>query len=741
MKILNFGLSRPRWLFNGALALQALTVIAVGQDEATTPVITDLPETEEIGVVLPEEELNVEDVPEPPAILTESFIPEPAAVLAHEALPYIPQELSENTSIAASWQTQKDARTLLLRVPAPRGQIVDRNGYCLANNNVGFYYAIQFPRFENPTDEQVLAYARERVDFISKRLPETPWEIKDEDILAHYKNRRWIPLHCSHLVRNEDWATIRQEVMEGVKVQPTYYRSYPHNNLAAHFLGYVSKQTNKLPTGPITTGEPVVMELAGRTGLEKKYEDYLKGKPGQINVIFDGDGNELPGDVRRNPTEGNHLVLTIEREFQMIAESTLRSSTRAGALVIMDVWDGDIITMASHPSYDPNSFVPAISKTEYQKFLDDKRKPLVARAYQGQYPPASTFKVPVALAVLETDKVGPTSKFSCPGVWMLGKRPFLNWHKRNEAPMDVRRALKRSCNPYFYQVSRLTGADPIISLAGRLGYGEKTGIPVDWEAAGRLPTHEWMKKEHGYTVVGTALVSFSIGQGKLLATPLQMARAMCAVANGRYLPKARLVKHIQDLDGNIVEAFPIEQTTSLSVNGKNLEAVHDGMKAVVHESGGTGRRGSIKYCSLAGKTGTGQWSDTRNVALFAGFVPAENPEYAFVAVYEGNPGEGVSGGRQAATMIASVFNQIYAKKKARGDKIGASRAERKNRKATDEEAQNAEATSDAGSSTPETRSSKPRSKPQEVRRAEPAARKPAPKKKKRTFIEWLRGKR
>ena len=730
---------------------------ALEDTEATTPVITNLPETEELGgtVETPEVDPDYQDVPEPPAIPTEIFIPEPSAVSADELTPEIPQDLSKNTSIVASWQTQKDARTLLLTVPAARGQIVDRNGYCIANNKVGFYYAIQFPRWDNPADAEILAYARKRIEFLDKRDPESPWEIKDEEILAHYKNRRWIPLLCPRLVKRNDWGEIQKEVMEGIKVQPTYYRSYPHETLGAHFMGYVQKRTRRMPTGPISIGEPVTMELVGRTGLEKTFDKYLTGKSGEINVIFDGDGNKLSEEVRRNPTEGSHVVLTIEREFQRIAESVLRSRTRAGALVVMDVWDGDIIAMASHPTYNPNSFVPAISQEDYKEFLDDKRNPLFARAYQGQYPPASTFKVAVALAALETDKVGPSSKFVCDSGLKIDGRWFPNWHKGHEGPMDVRRALKRSCNPYFYRVGQLIKADPIISMASRLGFGAKVGLPVEGEGAGVLPTHDYMKEFYGYRLIKGALASFSIGQGKLLATPVQIARSMCAVANGKYLPKARLVKHIQDLDGNIVEAFPIEQLNTLNVNPGNLKAVHAGMRGVVADGDGTGKRAGIKYCQLVGKTGTGQWSKTRNVALFAGFVPAVHPEYAFVAVYEGSPGQGVSGGRQAAPMIASAFSQIYAKKKARGDKIGVPRGSgspnRDNPPTAEErkaalasESNDSQSTAKPKSSSTKRRKSsskpkskpKPKAKPTQVRRAQPAE--PPKKKRESLFRRWFK---
>lgn len=731
--------------------------------DASVPVVGGVPETEEAvpgSSSFSAEDLELQDVPQPPAIPNDLYIPEPEAVSEYtydpaDLPPEVPldQTLGGDTAIVASWQTQTNARTLLLTVPAPRGQIVDRNGYCMAYNKVGFYYSIQFPRWDDPLPKQILAYARQKIEYLNKRTPDMPWIIKDESILDHYKNRRWIPLINPRLVKRSDWEDIQKEMMPGIKVQPTYYRSYPHQSMAAHFMGYVSKKTRTLPTGPISIGEPITIELEGRTGLEKSYEDFLSGKPGEINVIFDADGNKLSEDVRSNPVEGNHVVLTLEREFQEIAESALRSNTRAGAMVIMDVWDGDIIAMASYPTFNPNSFVPAISQKDYNKLIEDKRNPLYARAYQGQYPPASTFKVPVALAALETDLVGPYSEFNCTAYWKPpgSGRAFPNWHRSGEGMMNVRRALKRSCNTYFYRVADRIKAEPILSMAARLGFGSKLGLPIEGESPGMLPSHEYMKEKYGYRIVGGALANLSIGQGKILATPVQIARSMCAVANGQYLPKARLVKHIQDLDGNILEAFPVEKEGTLNVNPGNLKAVHAGMRGVVADGDGTGKRADIGSPRLVGKTGTGQWSASRNVALFAGFVPEVNPEYAFVAVYEGSPGQGVSGGRQAAPIVRSVFRQIYSRKRARGDKIGAPRRSQfesnKPPKAEPiDEKKESSSSSTKKSSTKKSSSrsrpkAKPKPKPSQTQKVRPAPPAPAPPKKKESFLQRIFKKR
>ncbi|MDA0814459.1 MAG: penicillin-binding transpeptidase domain-containing protein, partial [Verrucomicrobia bacterium] len=297
---------------------------------------------------------------------------------------------------------------------------------------------------------------------------------------------------------------------------------------------------------------------------------------------------------------------------------------------------------------------------------------------------------------------------------------------------------------------------PILSMAARLGYGSKLNLPIEGESPGLLPSHEHMKEKFGNRLIGGHLANLSIGQGQIYATPVQIARGMCAIANGQYLPKARLIKHIQDLDGNIIEAFPVEKEGSLGVNPGNLKAVHAGMRGVVADGDGTGKSAGIGYPQLVGKTGTGQWSETRNVALFAGFVPEVNPEYAFVAIYEGSLGEGVSGGKSAAPIVRSVFRQIYNIKKSRGDKIGAVRqlnaetekapkaeevADGQDADGQDADSQDADSNDSGESKTKSKPKPKSSSKPAETQKVRPATPAPAPAKPKEGFLKRLLKKR
>ena len=244
----------------------------------------------------------------------------------------------------------------------------------------------------------------------------------------------------------------------------------------------------------------------------------------------------------------------------------------------------------------------------------------------------------------------------------IGRMVFHNWKKGDAGMLDFVGALTQSCDTWFYQVGIKTGAQPIIDWATKMGFGSRTGIPLASEAEGRVPTQEYMKKVYGRKFLDGDLANLSIGQGDLLVTPLQMAEAMAAVANGGTLYRARLVQQVQAYDNQIVTAYPVTARTDLALDPKILAAVKKGMVNVVSSPLGTAGKAAIEQVQIAGKTGTAQWGPKnrqRDAAWFAGFVPAENPRYAFAAVYEGEIGESTHGGTYCAPMIAKIMSQLF----------------------------------------------------------------------------------
>lgn len=568
--------------------------------------------------------------------------------------------MSGLAALNATWESRADVSSLNLEIPAPRGQIVDRNGLPLALNKICHYMAVQFPHGEVLTEQEVIAYASERVKLCNKTVG-TTWELDEKRLLAHYKNRRTLPFVFSPPLKSHQERWLGKKVDRGLIMQPTYCRVYPQGNTAGHMIGYTGRKA-KLPTGPPTSGDPLFPFSEGREGLEAFYDEQLQGTPGKIHRLYGPGGELLVEEMLARPRPGNAVVTTIDLGMQRLAERTLANYCRRGALVVLDVKTGDVLAMASRPDYDPNVFIPYIGEEQFARLRDDPSKPLFPRAYAGSYPPASTFKVSTALAALDAGVVTGESRINSPPSIKIGTRWFRNWHSKHEGKIGVERAMARSCNTWFYKVGMDTGAQNFSSMAQRLGFGERSGLPLGGETAGVLPSEAWMQEKYGHHFNYGYLANAAIGQGHVLTTPLQVAQMMAAVGNGRHLPKLRLVSQVQDLDGNVVQNFPPESKRELRIKDEHIDLVTNGLTQVVHAGFGTGKNAANGYHRVAGKTGTGQWgppSKYQYVAWFAGFVPAHNPQYAFAALYEGRPGESLSGGKKAAPIVASYFSQVY----------------------------------------------------------------------------------
>ncbi len=569
--------------------------------------------------------------------------------------------------LKASWQTQKEARALTLSVPAPRGQIVDRHGIPFAQNRAANYLALVMPYMEGASDAQITSFARSTIDTVNRVLGKT-WSLSDEKVLLHYKHRRWLPLVFS--VEDGLNVEITSDMEEKLKpllgkslvIQPAYLRHYPQGATACHIIGYTGK-TRPLPTGPIVDGDPVFEEMEGREGIESAFDGDLKGQPGIVNVLFSPDGKRLAEDVRRAPSPGHNVVLSIDYNFQKYAENALRKHTTGGAMVIMDVQTGDILAMASNPGFDLNEFVPGIRAKRYTELTKDPHLPLFPRSFRGEYPPASTFKIVTALGALNSGKVDAKTYFDCPNALEVGNRVFKNWNKEGEGSMTVVTAIKRSCNTWFYRAALEAGAPSIYNMAQRLGFGERTGIPLKAEGAGFVQTDAWSLQNLGTKVQSGDLANMAIGQGRVLATPLQVCQCMAGLADGVRIPQPRLVMQIQDMADRVVMAYEPMDRKRIDLNPEQRQTVINGMVAVVNGSGGTGHSAAIKQAEIAGKTGTAQWKPTKdqNLAWFTGLLPAGKPMFAFAVVYEGEPGEDVSGGKKAAPIVREVFTNIFEK--------------------------------------------------------------------------------
>ena len=569
-----------------------------------------------------------------------------------------PAPASRNASDGAII-TRKDARTITLKIPAPRGMITGRNGEPFAQNQVAYQVALQFRQFENASREFVINWARTRLDALQP-LVESITPLSDDELYDHYRHRRWLPLLVSGQYGEKQASKLEPQLTSGLVLHPVYRRYYPHGEVAAHIIGYTGS-VGKLPTGPINFNEPMWEESEGRAGLEKLFDEKLTGAPGMKKLLFDENGNKLLEEQVKRPVPGGTLVTTLEMKWQLLAEKILREGCQRGAFVVIDVITGEVLVMASRPSFDLNRFIPGIGEDEFRALNEDPATPLYGRAFQSAYPPASSYKPIVALAALNNGVVTQDSTLHCPAAITIGNHTFNNWTKTPEGDIDVKRAIARSCNTWFYQVGINVGPSAFLGLSRRLGFGERTGLPIIGENPGLVPSDDWMLKHEKRRILNGDTANMSIGQGVLLATPLQVAQAMAGIANGGALPRLHLISQVQDIRGRVVQAPVPERRNWLGVDPLAVEIVHQGMSDVVNSGYGTGRGASLSYTNLCGKTGTAQWgpkSKNQRLAWFAGFLPADNPRYAFAALYEGRPNQKVSGGRMAAPMVKKFFEGI-----------------------------------------------------------------------------------
>lgn len=587
--------------------------------------------------------------------------------------------------------TRRNARTMSLTVPGPRGIISDRNGLVMARSEVAYQPSISFGQQQDESDANILGIARRVMGEYSK-LGIALYEKTDEQIVEHYKSRRWLPLPVGSTMREAELKPIREQVnaVANAYMMPLYIRNYPNKESACHILGYTGAQA-KLPTGPINHNDPIFQRQEGRSGLELNFNKQLTGQPGIWRLMFDEQGNKILDELQTKPRPGGTVVTTLNLEWQKAAEKALKEHTNGrGAFVMVDVHTGEILVMASTPNFDPNTFIPSISQKDYDQLRNDPNNPLVSRAFAGVYPPASTFKTVTVAAALRHHIITENTYVSCPYSVRIGGHEFRN-HSGFSGSINCVTALMISNNPFMYLTAALLnphiGAHRLCEMARRLGYGSTTGIPLP-DKAGIVPDEAWMHRNYGRGFMSGDEANMAIGQGPLLATPLQVAHAISGIANGSYLPKLQLIRQILDTDGNVVFQFTPAEQTNLKDMQQAFATVRRGMAGVV--AGGTGRRAALSYVSNAGKTGTAQWgrpSDDCRLAWFAGFLPAEEPRYAYAALYEGRPHQRIGGGASAGTIVKSFFESIKPSMKAELEKPLNSGPVESTRPMTEEEAE------------------------------------------------------
>ncbi|HEY5777099.1 MAG TPA: penicillin-binding protein 2 [Terrimicrobiaceae bacterium] len=568
-----------------------------------------------------------------------------------------------------TWETQKKARTFVLGIPAPRGQITDRNGKPLAQTRLSYNLAISFPAPLDWQDSRILTFAKQQITLASGLLNRAI-SVSDEAILNHYKNRGVLPMDIVEDLSPQELGVVQRGVTPNLVLRQTYVRFYPNGPLAGHIIGYTGREA-PLSVRPIENNDLIFSDSEGREGLEQIFDNELRGQAGQLHVTYDAAGNKTSERIARPPVPGYNVITTLDEDVQRICENVLAKSCKRGAIVVIDPNNGEILAMASQPGFNPNEFVPVVKKEVFEKYSNDEAAPLVPRAYRSAYPPGSAFKVVVGFAALESGKITSENRFDCPAAITIGDHTFRNWKKSGAGSLNFVQALTQSCNTWFYQVALKIGADPIIEYAHRLGLGKRTGIPIYAESDGNIPTDDYMMRVHKRVIKRGDVANMAIGQGDILITPLQMAQALSVIASSGKFHQTRLVKQVQSLDNKVVAAYPDRMREEIPVSPQIDKALRRALQNVVYDGQGTAHSAKVKGLRVAGKTGTAQWgpeNKQRTAAWFAGFVPAENPEYAFAALYEGEPNDdSVHGGSHAAPLASKVFREVYKLRKTRED--------------------------------------------------------------------------
>lgn len=564
-----------------------------------------------------------------------------------------------------TWETQKQARTYQLLVPAPRGQIVDRNGNPLAQVRLSYNLAISFPTPLNWKDDKVLAFAKQYITLLSGLL-KRDLHISETTILNHYHNRGIIPLDIVEDLKPTELNIVNHGLPPALILRQTYARFYPEGELAGSVIGYTGKEA-PLSNRLVENGDLIFPESQGKEGIEQTFDFQLRGIPGKLNVTYDQTGSKTSERIMVPPVPGYNVITTLDKNLQRVCENILRQNVRKGAIVIIDPTTGDILTLASWPTFNPNTFVPVLNKKAYETLSKDPDVPLLPRAYRSAYPPGSTFKVAVVLAALLHQSITPQTRLEGPPSLTIGNLVFHNWKKYNAGFLNFSEALIQSCNTWFYQVGLKTGAFPIISVARQLGLGSKTGIPLRAEESGNIPTEEYMLRIHHRRFMPGDVANLSIGQGDVLVTPLQMAQLMMVLANQGKFQQLRLVKQIQTADNQVIDAYPNRVRKEIPIPPEIYQALKKALIEVTEGEAGTAHRAQVPGVQIAGKTGTAQWGpkvNQRTVAWFAGFLPADHPQYAFAAISEGEPGDNsIHGSSHAAPLIGKVFRSYLKEEK------------------------------------------------------------------------------
>lgn len=546
----------------------------------------------------------------------------------------------------------------------PRGMIFDRNGVLLVDNRPAFDVSIIL-KDAGPVRKTIEKLSK----YIHVPVPELMSKIEHNKTNSPYK-----PIPLKKDIGRDALAVVEVHNFDlpGIVVNVKPRRHYIERQCAAHLIGYLGEiNTDELSCGKYPGCR--VGDFIGKFGVEKIFEPFLRGKLGgrQVEVNVMGQIVRILKTVDAQP--GQNIYLTIDHDLQKKAEALLNG--KAGAVAVMDPNTGQILAMVSSPAFDQSIFVDGMSHEQWDTLISNPLRPLENKAIQGKYPPASTFKIVTAMAGLEEGVIDQNTTFFCPGYYKYGNRVYKCWKHAGHGKVNVVKALAESCDVFFYQVGQKLGVDRLAMYAKACGLGSRTGINLDHEEKGLIPTTSWKKRRTGISWQGGETLSVAIGQGYDLVTPIQMAVLISAIANGGRIYTPLVLKSIQTADGVIVVQRKKQLKGKLPVSESSLNMIKKGLWEVVNGPKGTARIARINGMDISGKTGTAQVVGRRSDrnrgenklsehlkahAWFVAYAPSTNPQIAVAVIVE----HGEHGSSTAAPIAREIIRTYLDKNKS-----------------------------------------------------------------------------
>jgi len=523
---------------------------------------------------------------------------------------------------------------------APRGRIYDRQEELLVTNRPAVVVSII------PAEVDDLEKLSER---LSRIISISPEEISQ--IVKNYRENPFKPVKILDDCKTNKIIEIeeRKDELKGVVLEVKPRRNYLYHDFAAHSLGYVGeidKEELQRFGNPKFQGGDII----GKAGLEKYYDDILRGEKGGKEVEVDVLGQEIATLLYQKPVPGKDLVLTIDKDLQLYGENLFFG--KKGSIIVSDPNSGEILALVNRPSFNPNIFANGISSSNWQRLSSDADYPLTNRSVQGVYPPGSIFKVVTAIAALEEGVTDRKRKIYCSGSLELAGQVFTCWKETGHGSLSIVDAIAHSCNIYFYTLGKDLGIERFNKYMQKLGLGEKTGIDLPAEAMGIIPSAQWKEREVKEIWFPGDTINLSIGQGYLLLTPLRVHNLITTIATEGEIYNLHLVKKIISVDGKTVKEIKPEIYEKVDFSPDTFQIIKEGLRQTILK--GTGWRANIKELAVAGKTGTAQNPQGETHAWFIGFAPYENPEIC-ITVFIENGGEG----GEAAAPIARAMLEKY----------------------------------------------------------------------------------